>query len=255
MPSVTPIPAFNDNYIWAIADGEDVVLVDPGDASKAIAYLYANHLKLNAILITHHHDDHTGGAEVLSTHFSCPVYGPANSPYAGITHPLTEGESIELLGETYQVKQVPGHTLDHIAYYVDKELPALFCGDTLFLAGCGRLFEGTPEQMLAAMDYFSALPANTQVYCTHEYSLANLRFAKAVEPNNEAIDYSLASCTELREKHLPTLPTNIARERAHNPFMRVDEPAVSMASTSYAEKSITSRVDVFATLREWKNNF
>lgn len=257
MFSVTPIPAFQDNYIWALTGSVpgEIAVVDPGDAAPVFAYLKENNLKLAAILITHHHPDHTGGVADLQADSEVPVYGPANSPFKGITEPLTDNSEISLLGETLKISAVPAHTLDHISYFQPDEQPQLFCGDTLFLAGCGRLFEGTAAQLHAAMSYFKSLPGQTQVYCTHEYSLANLRFARAVEPANSDIDAATQRCKALREEGKPTLPSSLAQELLINPFMRSSVANVSAAAAQHAGKTLSSETDVLASLRQWKDNF
>lgn len=257
MFTVTPIPAFNDNYIWAISKpgNSSIVVVDPGDALPVLSYLQEHNLELAAILITHHHNDHTGGVKELTGKYNVSVYGPTNSRFDGITDPLKTGDSVQILGSTLKVQEVPGHTLDHISYFSDQELPQLFCGDTLFLAGCGRLFEGTAEQMLAAMNYFKALPDNTEVYCTHEYSLANLAFAAAVEPDNAEISSSTQNCERLREESKPTLPSSIGQEKQINPFMRTQHEDVIKAAQQFSGRATGDEVDVFASIREWKNQF
>jgi hydroxyacylglutathione hydrolase len=257
MFTVTPIPAFSDNYIWAISvDGDDkIIVVDPGDAQAVEQYLTRNNLTLSAILITHHHNDHTGGVAELTAHRDISIYGPANSPFKGITTALSNGDEIELLGSTFKVREIPGHTLDHISYLVESEPAQIFCGDTLFLAGCGRLFEGTAKQMLQAMHYFSQLADDTEVYCTHEYSLANLSFAAAVEPDNNEIQLAIKDCTLLREQNQPTLPTSIGQEKKINPFMRTEQNAVINAASAFSAKNLHSEVEVFASIREWKNQF
>lgn len=257
MFTVTPIPAFSDNYIWVISspDQNQVAVVDPGDAAPVIAHLEQNNLELAAILITHHHNDHTGGASLLAEKFNIPVYGPATSPFTGITHPLNENDQLELFGTTLVIKEIPGHTLDHISYFANQIKPQLFCGDTLFLAGCGRLFEGTAKQMLDAMQYFSTLPDDTEVFCTHEYSLANLDFAAAVEPENTDIKSTIKHCASLREKDIPTLPTSIEQEKKINPFMRTTHSNVIDAANRFSTQSLDSEVEVFASIREWKNQF
>ncbi|MBV0932179.1 hydroxyacylglutathione hydrolase [Marinobacterium weihaiense] len=258
MFDVTPIPAFNDNYIWALtsarAPGETVV-VDPGDAVPVLNWLQQQGLKLSAILITHHHHDHTGGADQLRKHGSAPVYGPVDSPFEGITNPLRDGDTLSILGHTLNIKAVPAHTRDHISYLQPEDTPQLFCGDTLFLAGCGRLFEGTARQMLDAMNYFSSLDDSTEVYCTHEYSLANLAFAASVEPGNADIRRVHEHCHRLRQQGHPTLPSSIQQERHINPFMRTAETAVAQAAEHFNGNPLESEVAVLAALREWKNRF
>ena len=257
MFNVFPIPAFSDNYIWAISiDGEDnVAVVDPGDAAAVENYLTENNLILSAILITHHHNDHTGGVAELTAHRDIPVYGPVQSPFKGITNPLSDTDELHLMEHTLTIREIPGHTLDHISYFAKSEQPQLFCGDTLFLAGCGRLFEGTAKQMLEAMQYFAELPDITQVYCTHEYSLANLKFAAAIEPNNSDIQQTIERCNTLRAQDKPTLPTSIHEEKKINPFMRTLQESVIKAASTFSAKSLNSEVEVFAAIREWKNQF
>jgi hydroxyacylglutathione hydrolase len=258
MFDVHPIPAFNDNYIWALRSPQqpaEVAVVDHGDAAPVLAWLEANNYSLAAILITHHHADHTGGVETLLNHASVPVYGPQNSPFEGITHPLQDGETLKLMQHSLQVKGVPAHTKDHISYFVGGDQPQLFCGDTLFLAGCGRLFEGTARQMLAAMHYFASLPDNTEVYCTHEYSLSNLAFAASVEPANAEITRVHERCHHLRHEGLPTLPSSIEQEKQINPFMRTAEPDVISSAEHYSGNPLKTEVEVLAALREWKNRF
>ncbi len=257
MFSVVAIPAFQDNYIWLFQKPEsaDVVVVDPGDAKPVIDYLNTHNLNLVGILITHHHADHTGGVNKLKSLYNPVVYGPKNSPFKGMTHTLGDGDSCEILGANFAIKHVPAHTLDHISYFLEGEQPILFCGDTLFLAGCGRLFEGTPTQMLSAMKYFDSLPANTLVYCTHEYSLSNLAFAAAVEPNNAAIQTAISDCQQKRNQQQPTLPSNIAQEREINPFMRTSADSVMSAAIDYSGQSLNDEASVMAVIRAWKNNF
>lgn len=257
MFDVTPIPAFNDNYIWAIsiANSNQIAVVDPGDAAPVEQYLSDNNKELAAILVTHHHHDHTGGIEALVSSHGVAVYGPSNSQFPGITHPLNDGDELVLFGHNLQIKTIPGHTLDHISYLSEQDNPQIFCGDTLFLAGCGRIFEGTPAQMLEAMNYFKALADDTEVYCTHEYSMANLKFAAAVEPGNADIDAVAKRCYELREEDKPTLPSSIAQERLINPFLRTEEPSVIEAANTFAGQSLSSELEVFTAVREWKNQF
>lgn len=258
MFTVTPIPAFNDNYIWTLTHANRpgfAVVVDPGDAAPVKDWLDRQQLKLESILITHHHNDHTGGAKELAKLFNVPVYGPEHSPFTGITHPLQQGQEIRVLNLTLGIQTVPGHTLDHISYFQAEGTPQLFCGDTLFLAGCGRLFEGTAKQMLTAMRYFASLPDTTQVYCTHEYSLSNLAFAAHVEPDNTAIRDTLEYCHQQRANNLPTLPSSIAIEKTINPFMRTAVASVAAAAEQFSGSSLSSEADVLAALREWKNQF
>lgn len=257
MFNITPIPAFNDNYIWMLSTtgSQDVAVVDPGDAQVVSQYLQDHNLKLAAILITHHHYDHTDGVAALVADNGCPVYGPENSPFKGITHPLGDGDTLSLLGLNLRVYAVPGHTLDHICYYLASDTPQLFCGDTLFLAGCGRLFEGTPEQMQQAMHFFGSLPDSTQVFCTHEYSLTNLTFAAAVEPGNADIQAAIQRCQALRANDEPTLPTTIGVEKRINPFMRSNEESIKASAEDHCGVIMNTSTEVFTAIREWKNNF
>lgn len=253
---MVPLRAFADNYIWLIRgrDPGRVAIVDPGDADPVVAVLTRERLRPVAILCTHHHGDHVGGVHALVSRYPVPVYGPARERIRAITHRLEEGDRVELeeLERTFTVLEVPGHTLGHIAYYGDG---MLFCGDTLFCAGCGRLFEGTPEQMYASLMRLAALHGDTEVYCAHEYTLANLRFALAVEPGNPAVQAHQRACERLRAQDSPTLPSTIAQEREINPFLRVQTPAVRAAAQTYAGHVLDSDVEVFAVLRRWKDRF
>lgn len=251
---ITPIKAFNDNYIWCIHNTQHSLVVDPGDAAPVVAHLQQQQLSLQGILITHHHWDHTDGIEqLLAIYPDIPVFGPHNH-ITTITHRLCEGEQLHLpsLDIAMQVLAVPGHTLDHIAYYGDI---GLFCGDTLFSAGCGRLFEGSPAQMLDAMDKFKQLPDQTKVYCTHEYTLANLAFAQAVEPQNLNVQQYSQWVRQQRENSAATLPSQIGQEKAINPFMRTDNAQVKMAIERHCQQSLSDEVAVFTQLRRWKDNF
>lgn len=256
MLSISPIPAFDDNYIWLLENNNQAVVVDPGDSEPVKQVLSAKGLNLQAIIITHHHADHTGGVNTLCESFDVPVYGPQNSKFKGVTHPLIDGEQITLLSQSFTVKAVPGHTLDHICFFLeDSKNPAIFCGDSLFLAGCGRVFEGTMEQMFAAMEYFNQLPSNTKVYCTHEYSLANLAFASAVEPTNAAIQQEVVNCQAKRANDQPTLPSSIETERLINPFLRYDEPSVKESAEQFSGRTLPNQLEIFSALRGWKDNF
>lgn len=252
---IYPIPVFTDNYIWCIHDGCHAIVVDPGDAKPVMAFLNKHELRLDGILITHHHADHTGGiAELTALAEGIPVYGPNNPKIPQITNPLTEGDTVtfDRFGLTFEVMEVPGHTLDHIAYY---NCEWLFCGDTLFSGGCGRLFEGTPEQMLVSLRKFLSLPEHTQVFCTHEYTLANLAFAKAVEPENQTIIDTFTKVSQLREVGLPSLPTNLAIEKQINPFLRADNSANWGFIARQTGELVESDVAAFAATRRWKDNF
>jgi hydroxyacylglutathione hydrolase len=253
---LTALPAFVDNYIWMLHDGADAVVVDPGDAAVVLAALDARGLSLRAILVTHHHGDHVGGVDALRTRLQGPVYGPASENIPQPFTPLREGDHIEVLGQRFAVLDVPGHTAGHIAYVQQgvTRRPLLFCGDTLFSGGCGRLFEGTPTQMSASLAKFAALPGDTQVCCTHEYTLSNLRFAAAVEPSSPALAQYTRECVARREQGQATLPSSMARELAINPFLRCTQPEVVRAAQAQGAQG-TDAVSVLAALREWKNRF
>ncbi len=249
---IIPLPAFRDNYIWLLRDGSRAAVVDPGDAAPVLAYLAAEGLTLDAILITHHHADHIGGVAELLAHASVPVHGPARENIPGMTHPVSEGDAVTVLGKTFRVLDIPGHTGGHVGYY---GAPVLFCGDTLFAAGCGRIFEGTPAQLFASLEKLAALPGDTQVYCTHEYTLSNLAFAAAVEPDNAAVSERIALSQKLRGNNTPTVPFRLAGERNSNPFLRTRETAVIRQAEIRAGQALETPVEVFAALREWKNGF
>jgi hydroxyacylglutathione hydrolase len=251
---IVPLKAFKDNYIWTLRNSTHAAVVDPGEAQPVLEYLAAESLKLAAILATHHHPDHVGGiAEILRLH-PCPVYGPKNEPIPTLTHPVSEGDFVRIpeLGAEFSVLDIPGHTRAHIAYYGSE---SLFCGDTLFACGCGRVFEGTPEQMFASLAKLLALPDRTRVYCGHEYTLANMQFAKTVEPANAALAAREKRDQALRDRGLPTLPSTLADEKATNPFLRCLEPAVIESANKYLGSRIGDPVSVFSAIRKWKNEF
>lgn len=251
---IIPLPAFRDNYIWTLHDGRHAVVVDPGDAAPVEKFLCEQGLELCAILVTHHHSDHVGGLGALNATRRVPVFGPAREKIDGVTVPLRDGEVARIpeLGLSFSVIDVPGHTAGHIAYYAPG---TLFCGDTLFSAGCGRLFEGTPEQLEASLARLAALPDATRVYCTHEYTLSNLAFARAAEPSNPERDAYLHACEALRRENKPTLPTTIGQEKVINPFLRADHPEVAVAVGAHLNIQLANASACFAALREWKNVF
>jgi hydroxyacylglutathione hydrolase len=251
---VAPIPAFQDNYIWCLRREGYAVVVDPGDARPVLEYLDAEGLTLAAVLCTHHHADHVGGVAALLERFRVPVYGPARENISTLTTRLQQGDRVRIdeLNVEFDVLDIPGHTAGHIAYYGGK---LLFCGDTLFACGCGRLFEGTAAQMWASLSKLAALPGDTAVYCGHEYTLSNLRFARAADPDNPTLAAWEREAVEQRERYVPTLPSTLARERAANPFLRADEPALAASASRHAGKPLHDPVQVFAALREWKNRF
>jgi hydroxyacylglutathione hydrolase len=246
--------AFRDNYVWTLRNVRCAAVVDPGEARPVLDYLAAEKLQLVAILATHHHQDHVGGIAELRQKHAVPVYGPRGEPITTLTHPVGGGDriAIEQLGVSFEVLDIPGHTRAHIAYYGAN---MLFCGDTLFACGCGRVFEGTPQQLYASLEKLAALPEDTLVYCGHEYTLANIGFAKAVEPDNSALLEREISDARLRRDNLPTLPSTIGREKATNPFLRVMRPAVIESANKYLGKRVSDPAGVFAALRQWKNQF
>jgi hydroxyacylglutathione hydrolase len=257
--AVLTVPAFKDNYLWIVHDGVHAAVVDPGDAEPILAALQENGLTLTAILLTHHHADHIGGVTRLLELSNVPVFGPRNEAIAAVNHPLGEGDRVQVPGLALEVAvlDVPGHTNGHIAYVRDDgQTRWLFCGDTLFGGGCGRLFEGTPAQMAASLAKLAALPDDTLVFCAHEYTLSNLRFAEALEPGNRALQMRIAHDSQLRGTHLPTIPSTIAIEKATNPFLRTGEPAIvdSLAAAGRVNPG-ADPVTVFAALRAWKNVF
>lgn len=266
MINIKPIAAFSDNYIWMLQknNSNQVVLVDPGDEKKITSFLEKQSLQLVAILITHQHYDHTGGVAKLVDQFPqvkviCPhaIVSepplPIDLPIAEfITHPVQHGDSVEIieLGLHFKVLAIPGHTLDHVAYFGDGRL---FCGDTIFGCGCGRLFSGTAQQMSASMRLLSTLPAATKVYCAHEYTLDNIGFAKWVEPENKHILLRDKEDLAKQEKGLPTLPSTLALELKTNPFMRFNILQVKQAAEKYAGKELKNDAEVFAAIRQWKD--
>ena len=251
-----PVPAFTDNYLWLLHDGRRALVVDPGEATPVLQALAQHGLQLASILVTHHHADHTGGVAALREATGAHVWGPATEAIPEPFTALKEGDTVQALGLDFAVLDVPGHTAGHIAFYcpdVDGQ-PLLFCGDTLFSGGCGRLFEGTPAQMLASLDKLAALPGATAVCCAHEYTLSNLRFALAAEPHNAELAAYQARCQHLREQGLPTLPATLAQERRINPFLRTRQPAL-VAAAQRRDASAHDDIAIFAALRQWKNQF
>lgn len=255
---IIPLSAFSDNYIWLITNGAVAIVVDPGQAAPVQLALAERNLKLTAILLTHHHQDHVGGVAELVAQTGAMVYGPAGEVLPLCDIALIEGDRVtdSDLDLSLSVLDVPGHTAGHIALAGEiAGQPVLFCGDTLFAAGCGRLFEGTPAQMDASLAKLAALPAPTAVYCAHEYTLSNMRWARAVEPDNQRLRAWQALAEKQRAEGQPTLPSTIGQELSCNPFLRAREPEIAQAAAQWAERALDTPVEVFAALREWKNNF
>jgi len=257
MINITPIPAYSDNYIWLIQFGDhQAVVIDPGDAAPVQKALQQQGLQLTAILITHNHWDHINGIEALLDQHQVPVYGPASAPKSnqtpGLSHPCMAGERIQIGELDLKVMDVPGHTQDHIAFYGHQ---ILFCGDTLFAAGCGRLLGGSAEQLHDSLNKIAKLPIDTDIYCTHEYTLNNLKFAQTVEPGNKQIMQRIISETEKRQQGRPTLPSTLELELATNPFLRCQSDEVISSAEKFSAKTLTSPAQVFKTLRYWKDGF
>jgi hydroxyacylglutathione hydrolase len=253
-PRIEPIPAFRDNYIWLMEDGDHAVVVDPGAAAPVLQALAERKCTLDAIVVTHHHADHVGGvAELVKAH-GARVYGPAASPFAEISDRVRQGDVVTLLGRDFAVLEVPGHTLDHVAFW-SRQLEVLFCGDTLFACGCGRLFEGTAAQMYDSLARIAALPDSTRVYCAHEYTAANIRFALAVEPANAQLLRRSSDCTARRQRGEATVPSELGIEKQTNPFLRCNHATVRGAVLARDPNAGTGPAAVFAALRAWKDVF
>ena len=264
MLTIQPVPAFTDNYIWLLqdADSREAYVVDPGDAAPVEKRLLELGLSLAGILITHHHFDHVGGLNALKEAHKCIVYGPDNPAISGIDIVVRAGDSVTVLGREFEVLEVPGHTLDHIAYFSragedsgESSYPLLFCGDTLFAGGCGRVFEGTFPMMLASLESLAQLPGNTEIYCAHEYTLANLAFAQAVEPENTDLASRVTLAKQTRQQNQPTVPSTIALEQATNPFLRAHCEQLREALRQQGRLEEETPEGVFATVRGWKDNF
>lgn len=254
------LPAFTDNYVWLMHDGCDALVVDPGDAAPVHSALREQGLHLRTILVTHHHADHTAGVQSLIDAHGPKVYGPARETLPHSFIPVGEGERLHVLGTDFTVMEVPGHTAGHVAYFGQPtgQPPLLFCGDTLFSAGCGRLFEGTAAQMHASLCRLAGLPAQTRVCCTHEYTVANLRFALAADPENQAAQQHLQACLALRERGEPTLPSHVGLELQINPFLRCGTEPIRRAALMHEGAPVDQALDevaVFGALRNWKNRF
>lgn len=258
MITITPVPAFEDNYLWVLHNHQYAIVVDPGDANAVTQYLQAHQLQLAGILVTHHHADHTGGVAQLKQRYNCSVWGPKNDPVNHLDYSCGHGDVVEIesLKLQFEVLAVSGHTKGHIAYFLPKSeanANALFCGDTLFSAGCGRLFEGTAEQMWDSMQKITQLPSDTQVFPAHEYTLSNLDFAQKVEPQNQAITEHIQKVKKLRAQGQPSLPSNLALEMSINPFIRVTQPTVIQAAQRRQAEALSSPAEVFAVIRRWKD--
>ena len=250
--NIVPIPAFSDNYIWMLECDGRVAVVDPGDANPVLAVLTERGVTLDTVIITHHHFDHTGGVKTLKSETNCRVVGPNNPKIEGIDEKLANGDVAHVLGYDFDVLEVPGHTLDHIALHCADE-SVLFCGDTLFVGGCGRVFEGTFPMMQDSLAKLAALPHETAVYCTHEYTLANLAFARKVEPQNEHLLAHIEACEQMRTEGLATVPSTIGQELRINPFLRWQSPAIIGQLKQEGRHTGDSPPDVFAAVRGWKD--
>ena len=254
MLAIHAVPAFKDNYIWILERDGNAVAVDPGDAKPVEEFLRARDFKLTAVLATHHHADHVGGLAALAAHWRCPTFGPAREVDENLDRRLSQGERIEVpgIGVALETLDIPGHTAGHIALFGDD---MVFCGDTLFACGCGRVFEGTPAQMADSLGKLARLPGSTRVYCGHEYTMANIRFAQAVEPRNRALDERKEREAAKQLRGEPTLPSTIALELATNPFLRCGESEVIASAQRHAGRTLSGPVEVFAEIRAWKNAF
>ena len=256
MFEVSALKAFSDNYIWTLIKDNEVTVVDPGDPEPVINFLNEKGLTLQNILITHHHFDHTGGIEKLTDLYGSEVYGPDGGHIKGIGVTIQDNQEFSLSSVTFKAIATPGHTLDHLSYYVaDDSNPLLFCGDTLFSGGCGRLFEGSPKQMYTSLSRLAELPGKTKVFCTHEYTESNLRFAIAVEPNNSHIKEKIEEVLDLRNRDLETLPSTISEELNINPFLRCNHTDVINSAESYSKAQLSESHEVLGVIREWKDNF
>jgi hydroxyacylglutathione hydrolase len=254
MLHIHPIPAFQDNYVWALFNDRHAVLVDPGDAGPCVRFLESEDLTLSALLITHHHADHTGGIATLAERYRPRIIGPANETIAHCTERVSDNSHVAIpeLDLSFEVISTPGHTLGHVAYYGTNRL---FCGDTLFACGCGRLFEGTAAMMHASLQRLARLPDETEIFCAHEYTLSNIAFAKSVDGSNAALLARESAETAKRRRGQPTLPATLALEKATNPFLRCDDAALARAAERHLKRRPQDAVEIFATLRKMKDEF
>jgi hydroxyacylglutathione hydrolase len=256
MMKIEAIPTLQDNYVWAVHNGHSAILVDPGEAGPILSWLTDRGMTARAILVTHHHHDHVGGISRLLGHFSIPVYGPARG--AAKTLATNEGETLNFsdIGLNFKIIETPGHTLDHVCYVgqdIQNEQLHLFCGDTLFSCGCGRLFEGTPAEMYASLTRLAQLPDETQIYCAHEYTLANIAFALEVEPDNPELLARHNEALSLRKRGFATLPISMRTERSTNPFLRCDLPVLIEAASQHVKNRLKAGAQTFAAIRAWKD--
>jgi hydroxyacylglutathione hydrolase len=256
MAEFEPVPAFNDNYIWLLTNppSDVAVVVDPGEASLVVQILEKRGLELAAVLLTHHHGDHVGGVSQILAKHQAPVFGPARERISTVDHPVEGGDLVPLpdFGFDLEVLSVPGHTAGHVAY---RGPDFALVGDTLFAGGCGRIFEGTPEQMLASLKRLADLPGDSSIYCAHEYTLANFRFAREVEPSNEALGLRLENAIRLREEGRPTVPSTITEELETNPFLRCHLPQVMSSAKRYIGHDVRTELDAFTVVRGWKDGW
>jgi hydroxyacylglutathione hydrolase len=256
MINIEPIKAFSDNYIWLLINEKNAFAVDPGEAKPLNEVLESKKLSLKGVLITHHHFDHSGGITELQETHNIKVYGPRGNHIKGITHPVGNGDEIDIFGHQFLALSTPGHTDDQIAYFNNSlTKPVLFSGDTLFAAGCGRLFEGTALEMFNSLNIFAGLPSETLVYCGHEYTLSNLLFASTVEPLNKDILKRIEEVKALRANNIASLPSSIKLEMKTNPFMRCDKKLVIKAAEKHSLQKLNSPSEVLASIRNWKDNY